>query len=64
MLRSFWKYLKEENKFGGGDTDMQSLYQPGLVKKVANPYVRDSSDGVIMAKDNGVKTATPIEVKG
>lgn len=32
VLREFWKYLQKENTFGGGDTNVQSLHQLGLVK--------------------------------
>ena len=60
-LRTFWLFLQKENSFSA---EPESLYVPGLVKRIKKNHVRDSSDGVIIVKENNTKTATPIEVKG
>lgn len=61
VLETFW--LANE-KMGDKCGNFESLYQPGLVQQRNRPYVRDSSDGVIIErKPNGEMTATPVEVK-
>ena len=64
-MQAVWKYMLENEPFGGTrtDVDFQSLYQPGLVQKRGRPYIRDSSDGVILVKDRNDKRADPVEVK-
>ena len=61
-LQTFWDYLKDNN-VTEGNTEYQTLFSPGLVQKTKKPYVRDSSDGVLLQKVNGVKEAVPVEIK-
>jgi len=52
--------VKPDGQF---DEDYQCLYQPGLIKKESRPFIKDSADGVIITKNNGDKTAVPVEAK-
>ena len=64
-MEAVWGYILKNEPFGGTSTndDFQSLYQPGLVQKRGQLYIRCSSDGVILVKDCHGKRADPIEVK-
>ena len=64
--KAFWQHIHMDKSFGCLKTgvDYQSLYSPGLVRKIDKPYIRGSADAVLLVKDNGVKSAIPVEGKG